>query len=405
MTIYVYKQGTFRPVTRVYKAMSNNVASIKPREVLLVQVAENDPGQKSPKLVTYHDRYQKPVTDLRGLNATHGSAEIAWTAPEHATDYQVLMATKKLPATTFGAKEIKPSPTEWIKDNSYKVNGLQPNCEYLFQVRAKRTAANGDPIINLVDSNAITLATGHPAETRKNPSYDADPAGYPTGKPDLVYINAARTDTWTLDYRWGSGSRGPDVIQGYASDSSRNGYGGIYYGTARAQLRTALANAATSGGLLPDEVDILLDQVQLTDAKIDLIVRRGYGGGTPTIHIYPSKLNFSSTARPVAAGGTAAGTTFTAPAVTSGHNTKDDLVLASSRLLTWAREWVEPAPSHNGMLIYNTTASGNATYGRNGYCVFRSCLASSTTATAAEWRLKLWAKWNYSFSDAPPRWL
>jgi hypothetical protein len=397
MTIYVYKQGKFRPVTRVYQAMSNNVASIKPREVLLVQVAENDPGQKNPKLVAYHDRYQQPVTDLRGVEATHGSAKIAWTAPEGATDYQVLMRSKKLPATTFGPEEVRPSPTEWIKDNSYPVNGLQPNYEYTFRVRAKRDAIDGSPISNS-NSNVITLATGHPAETRQNPSYGT------SGASDLIYINAAKTDTWTLDYRWGSGSRGPDVIQGYASDSSRNGYGGIYYGTARAQLRTALANASTSGGLLPAEVDILLDQVQLTDAKIDLIVRRGYGAGTPTIHIYPSRLNFSSTARPAAAGGTAAGTTFTAPPVTSGHNTKDDLVLASSKLLTWVREWVEPAPSHNGMLIYNTAASGNNTTGHNGYCVFRSAQASSTTATASEWRLKLWAKWNYSFSDAPPRW-
>jgi hypothetical protein len=323
MTIYVYKQGTFRPVTRVYKAQKTGA----PREVLLVQVAENDPGQKNPKLVTYHDRYQQPVTDLRGAEATHGSATIAWTAPEHATDYQVLMRSKKLPATTFGPVEIKPRPDEWIKDNSYQVNGLQPNYEYSFQVRSKRTAANGDPIVNLVDSNTITLATGHPAETRKNPSYDADPVGYPAGKPDLIYINAARTDTWTLDYRWGSGSRGPDVIQGYASDSSRNGYGGIYYGTARAQLKTALANSSTSGGLLPDEVDLLLDQVQVVDAQINLIVRKAGGGGTPTIHIYPSKLNFSSTARPVAAGGTTAGTTFTAPGVTSGHNTKTDFEL------------------------------------------------------------------------------
>jgi len=400
MVIYVYRAGQFRPVTRIYRAVRVGI----PKEVLLVQVAENDPGQKIPKLVTYHDRFQRPATGLRGVEATHGSAKIAWTAPPQATDYQVLMKPKKVGATTFEPTITKPNLDQWTQENFMDISGLKPDYEYTFTVRAKRTAIDGTPIVSPTDSNAITLATGHAVDTRKNPSYNADPVNYPAGKPDLVYINAARTDSWTLDYRWGASSRGPDVLQGYGSDSSLNHYSGIYYGTARSQLNTALTNSTTSVGLPASGLAVLLGKVQVVDARIDLIVRRSGGSANPVVHIYPSKLNFSSTARPTAYGGTAAGTTFTAPGVTAGHNTKDDFALPSSRLITWAREWIESAPSHNGMLIYNTAASGNNTVGHNGYCVFRAARASSTSATAAEWRLKLWVKWNHTFPELPPVW-
>jgi hypothetical protein len=396
MTIYVYRAATgeFRPVTRVYVAMKTNVASVIPREVLLVQVAEKVPGQAAPNLVTYHDRYQQPATGLRGTAATHSSAQIAWTAPPRATDYQVLIRTKAPGAASFGAPEIRPAPDQWIQQISYDALGLQPNYEYSFQVRSKRTAANGDAIVNVKDSDMITLATGHPAALKTNPNY----GGAASSGTNLVRINAAGTKTWTPDYHWGTKSRTPHIVQGYLNDGSMNARGGVYYGTTRSQLATWVH--AIHPELTKIELDTLLNQVQVIDSRIDYVYRYNLGGSTnPQIRVYASKLNYNSGATPP--GGTPGGTysTFTAP--TAGR-TADEI--AVGQLTAWAREWIKPAPIHNGMLIYNGTASGNNTIGHNGYCVLRGCDASYAPAAVDDWRLNLWVKWSYTFPDLPPSW-
>jgi hypothetical protein len=386
MVIYVITAGLVKPVNKIYTFKQGAW-----REVLLAQTWQKVPGQADMVLKVAHDRYQRPPTNLRGVKQDHASCTIAWDPPAQATHYRVMVKPKKAGADAFGTTFYKPNENEWTAQNFWDVTGLDPGTEYTFTVQAKRTAVDNTEIISQTPSNAITLYTGHPPLPKKNPSYGT------TGKSDLYLIDAAQTDTWTSSYHWGAKSHGPDVIQGYYRTSGLNGRGVVSYSTARRQLSDRLD--ALNPDLTPAELTTLLSKVVVTDAKIDQIVRKGGGAATVTVHVYPCKINFSSTAGPGIVGGAAAGTTFTAPAI---GKAKDEVDI--SKLETWATEWLKPAPAHTGMLIYNGTASGNNTTGHNGYCVLRSARASAGTSPDADWQLKLWVRWNYSFPETPAVW-
>jgi len=385
MTIHIIRAGQVKEAKTIAVLYQGAF-----REVLLVQtVGPPAPGTTTRVLRTVYNHYQEPPTALRGVTATHTTCTVAWTAPLLATDYQVTRRARVPGTTAFVDTQV----LDWTPQTSQTVSGLVENMEYTFTVQARRFGSDGSQYKSTL-SNPITLHTGYAAVLIKNPGLDTTIAG-----ADLVYINAARTDTWTSSYNWGAGSKGPDVVQGYVSSAyrARNGYGTIAYTTARTQLDTEVKRIAPTS---PSPVD--LNKVTVVEARIDSIYRRSGGSGTPAIRVYPWKALYSpTTTRPVPAGGTTTGTTFTAPAE---GKTRDELDFAL--LLTWAKEWVKAAPAHTGMLIYNAAAAtGNATAGFNGYAILRAARASLATNPVADWRLKLWVTWNYTLPAKDPAWI
>jgi len=392
MSIKLVRAGRFRDVTEIAVLYQGRW-----RTVLIAQVLHPPPaGSTKPVWKVAYDRYQPPPTNLRGGVATHSSAEITWEESPKATEYQVIVQSRAPGAPTFSPMDPPPPTTEFRQT----INGLSSNMEYSFTVVAKRPVVGGKPVVS-PPSNAIILDTGYTSLTLKNPSYDL---GTGIAGADLVYINAARTDTWNSDYHWGDKTGGPDVRQGFSSSAyrSRNAHGVVDYTTARAQL-DAEVKRVDPAPLRP----VNLDEVTVVEAKIDSIYRKSGGSGTPTIHIYPWKALYS-TARPLPAGGTTTGTTFAAPGV---GKFKDELDLG--KLLGWAQEWIKnpsavlvaDRPKHNAMLIFNSaTTTGNTTAGYNGYAILRAARASSAASSEAEWRLKLWVRWNYTLPAKDPAW-
>jgi hypothetical protein len=401
MPIYAIRGGQPKLVNRIFRAAGTGLSSAPP-EVLMVLVAVKVPGQTGVTLKVVHDRYQVPPTNLRITSATHLSCQLAWTPPPGAApsiEYQV--SYKGRPTTTSNAAwsgdTILPNPSEWTPQNTMPVTALQQNYEYQFKIRARRTMADGTYATSPYATTVPVLLTGHDARVFQNPSYGVDPTGYPAGKPDPMTINAAGTGSWTPSYNWGSRF---DVQQGYASGTAatRNARGAVEYSTARTQLSNWIVSKHP--GISAGELANVLNTVVLSDAKIAQIYRKTGGSGTPTIKVYPSKINRSVTTRPAGYGGTTDGTTFVSPAVG-----KVRLDTAISKLTAWATEWIKPAPLHNGMLIYNGTASGSSTAGYNGYAVFRAARASApTTSVDADWQLKLLVKWKYTSPELPPTW-
>jgi Fibronectin type III domain len=380
MPIVVVRSGQIKPVTRIYQRKGGAW-----KEVLLVELMQSVPGQTQPVPKIIHNTYQYPPRNLRGVSATHTSAEIAWDAPlqvEPGTEYQVTYKPRTPGTTTWGTAVELP----WTLNLSQPITALLQSKEYQFTVKARRMGADGLWINSVGTSNAIILATNAAAITMTNPG---------GATANLVYIVASRGDTWTPDFYWGAKSGGPDVIQGYASSSSKNGYGVVAYANARTQLSTGVAALNPAG-----KPNVDLNQVTITDAKIDQIYRKSGGSGTPRIEVHPCKINFASNTRPAAYGGIES--TFTAPAEGAW---KDEVQFAAisggsaDPLLDWAKQWTKATPPYNGLLIFRTGGDGNATAGYNGYAIFR---AANTTAT--EWRLKLWVKWSYTIPEVLPVW-
>jgi hypothetical protein len=54
---------------------------------------------------------------------------------------------------------------------------------------------------------------------------------------------------------------------------------------------------------------------------------------------------------------------------------------------------------HNGICIYDTGRGGSAAAGYNGYCAFYKA-----NYTVADWRLKLYVRWNYTVAAVDPVW-
>lgn len=388
MPIYVLTPtGQIKQVSRVYRAVSNGVANVPPKEVLLVRVPRRPPsapGQLPLPLVleTVHDRYQYPPVGMRLSDLSHTSCTLNWLPSSQGAlpaEYQVTYKPRVPGETVYQRAKV----LSWTPLLSAPITGLAPDMEYTFTVMARRPAPDGTQITSLTSSAPITLATNHPALLKQNPAWPGD---------SIIYLPASASDTWTKDWFWGSKSGGPDVIQGYLRTRTLNGSGVVWYKQVRSRANTEIDKIDIAAGDIP--VD--MTKVVLDDAKIDRIYRRFGGAGRPVIHLFPCKINFSSNDRPVPYGGTTTGTTFTAPAEGGAIDELDP-----GKLLTWAREWMSTSPDHNGMLIYAAGDDGNATAGYNGYSIFRAAKASAATSDPTDWRLKLWVKWSYTLPDVP----
>src|SRR4051812_12937501 len=100
MTIYVLTPtGQIKPVSRVYQAVSNGVANVPPKEILLVRVNTHPPSAPGqlplPSVVkTVHDRYQYPPIGMRLSDLSHTSCTLHWFPGQAAVqgadpEYQV----------------------------------------------------------------------------------------------------------------------------------------------------------------------------------------------------------------------------------------------------------------------------------------------------------------------------
>jgi hypothetical protein len=407
MPIYMIRSGQPKLVNRIFRSKYSGVSTIPP-EVLMVLVAVKVPGQTNMELKVIHDRYQGPPLNFRVASATHSSCTLAWDPPPQAApsiQYQISYTSRK--DTGFGAfsSDVFPlGPNVWTPQNSWPLTGLQEDYEYRFLIRAKRIAANGEEIISSIAPSYPIVYTGHAASTKQNPSYATDPVGFPAGKPDLFTVNATATDTWTSSYFWGALSYGPDVIQGYGATRARNGYGAVVYGSTRAQMSAKIQ--AQHPELSAAQLTSVLNTAVVTDSRIAQVVRKKglTTNSAVTIKVYPSNLNLTNNAAPVAIA--AGSTTFVAPAIVAPATTKVVTDLVISTLTTLANEWLKVAPVHNGLLIVNTAAqTGAAATGYNGYAILRSSKASApTTSVDEDWQLKLWVKWNYTIPDVPATW-
>jgi hypothetical protein len=323
---------------------------------------------------TIFKRVQYPPKDVRGtaVNGQTGGT-LSWSPPADASanvplEYQVRSYLAGAGATMY----------PWTRSLSQAFTGLKASQTYEFEVAVRPVTGVQ---IEAISTPRIKLATGHPAVPR---------VGSRT-----VAIQPLRTDTWSPANKWSEGSGG--VRQGYASDRQRNGHGAVYYNSsADSVYANVLANLKAAKIPEPDQTVI---NAKVASARITLVHRMEttHAAKTMGIYVYASKLNFNSTAAPVAASGMAS---FAAP---EENENKENFAIGgdaeAASLTRWAQNWLDRTDAHNGLLIRRTDG-GNADVGYFGFCVFRGATYS------ADWQLKLNLTWNFNYPlAANAKWL
>jgi len=362
MVIAVAQGSVFKPVARIYQKQGAVW-----KECLLVQYWTS-PGAGQPIApVVVFDRYMVPPTGVRGVSASYSSGVLAWNAGPQAQGYQVLRRPAGRPGD---APTILPAPDTWTSELSLNAVGLAQNTSYDFTVRAHRITVEGLELIS-PESSAIRLYTGYPPVTNSSP-------GYPGSI--LTYVYPSRSDSWTSDYGWGGSSGGPDVIQGRPTNTAgTNHKGAVAYNTAWSQINAAVA---------PYGQDRF--SIEVTDARIERIHRRGAGGGTPALWFWAARIDFGID--PQAQSG--AVNIGAAPATNS-----DRTDINFGGLVDWVRYWIQFQlyATHNGIMVFRNDGSGNATNGYDGYVVLQN-------ATGDVWRLKVWIRWSTTTPGSNPYW-
>ncbi len=364
------------------------------REVLAAYYIDKPVPGASPqsRVKLIFNKYQEPPTNLTNVgDPVGGKATITWTAPQYATHYQV---TKQTVSSTNAvlATETLPAGDVWTQATTMEVPALAADSYYIFTVKAQRTGTDGKPITSVNSSNKLRLFTGRPAITVKNPHYDNPPGTSKVDHTEMVLLPASRSDTWTHDRIWAFSAG--SVIQGYASDSGLNGWGCVSYENAFTRLiPTVQAISPQAPGA------DTMRHLEVVKVVIDRVLRGSQGAGTPVVEAHAWKANWANRSTHPSVS-TAYGV-FTAP---GEGKAKDDFDLtvpgsSTSRLLEWGREWIKEAPVHNGICIYDTGRGGSAASGYNGFCAFYKA-----NYTAADWRLKLYVRWNWSVAEVRPEW-
>lgn len=321
----------------------------------------------------YEITQDAPATISPGGTPTNSGATVTWSAvPGSNVTYQLVMRPG-----VAGSVGLYPTADTWTPNLSLPVSGLAQDTTYTFTVKSRRPL-NGGTYLESPESTAkLQLWTGHAAGNTQ----------IGTGTSVTTPNHA---DTWDANARWGDYDG--DVVQGYSGNSSpsKNGYGCVRYG------------ASVYAQIVRDFGSAIADNAVVTDAKIVRIYRKTGGAGTPTIHVYPAYIDFSSPTKP---DNVYSGTTFQAPVE---GDYKDNFEFAHTdvgdRLMNWAQLWARTKPGtvpiHNGLLIFNTGGTGNDTAGYNGFCHFRGIVGTN------DWDLKVWLSWNFDPKPADPaRWL
>jgi hypothetical protein len=371
-----------------------NLVTKKPQEVLLAYYVDKAVPGTDPKsrFKVLFNKYQEPPTNLRNVgDPVGGKATITWNAPQYATHYQVTKQTLSTTGTVL-ATETLPAGDVWTQDLSLEVPALAADAVYRFTVKARRTAVDGTPITSAASSNKLQLSMGRPAVPVKNPHYDAAPGTNGLGNTELLLLSATRSDTWTADRIWAFSAG--SVIQGYASQSTLNGWGCVSYEKAFTRL-SPVVQAISPQAPGADT----MRHLEVVKVVIDRVLRNTSGAGTPVVEAHAWKANWAnSTKHPIVS--TAYGV-FTAPAESKAKDDFDITVSgsATSRLAEWVREWIKEVPPHNAICIYDTGRGGSAAAGYNGFCAFYRA-----NYTAADWRLKIYVRWNWTVPAVPPTW-
>jgi hypothetical protein len=289
--------------------------------------------------------------------------------------------------------ETLPAGDVWTQATSMEVPALAVGGSYLFTVKARRIGNDGKPIDSFKESSKLKLKMGRPAIPVKSPHYDNPPGTSKVDHAEMLLLPAMKSDTWTADRIWGFTAGA--VVQGYASNSRLNGYGCVSYENAFTRLTPAVQAISPQA----PGADTMR-HLEVVKVVIDRVLRNTSGAGTPVVEVHPWLANWANrTTRPPAVGTTVG--VFTAPAESKAKDDFDITVSgsATSRLAEWTREWIKERPAHNGLMIYDTGRGGSAASGYNGLCVFYKA-----NYTAADWRLKLYVRWNWSVPEVPPTW-
>jgi hypothetical protein len=386
MSLHVFHSGNWVQTDDLYFRQGTGIAATWREVVALYTYAQNPPDSGLFAWLPVFDNFQEPPRKVHGTSPGHSSGRLVWEAPPRAVDYRVVMRAASTPTqpartTYFPADENDP----WLTATYWDLSGLEQDRSYDLTVIARRQSPSDGTYLKSSESAKATLSTGHQPTVVQNPEYPGT---------QIVYIAAAKSDTWSKDNSWGQTTG--DVVQGYASTAARNGYGAVSYASTYSQL------AKLPGG------NPTADHIEVMDAWVDRIYRKSGGSGTPTVEAYAWRGPFSG--NPGLTDIASSKGTFTAPAEGAY---KDDFIIVGpvppvtvpatpreNKLLTWAKEWAKRAPAHIGMLIYRTGGSGNTTAGYNGYAVMRAA-----NTTVREWRLKLAVRWQYNSPELlAPTW-
>ena len=260
---------------------------------------------------------------------------------------------------------------------------LRKDTVHTFTAKSRRPLKDGNWLESPESTAKLKADSGHAASINQS-------SGYPTPLTNIP-VTAVKSDTWDNDKKWANGWNG-DVVQGYASQAPKNGYGVIRYGKGSAYPSSGVWNQLADR-YTPD----IADNIEITDAKIEHVYRKQGGAGTPLINVYACDINFASNARPDNA---TSGTTFRAPAEGDSQDDFEFVHDASGdRLLNWVNAWANKSNTHNALLIFNNPSPDtcNPTAGYNGYAILRGA-----NVAPADWRLRLSVRWSFNPVTAKP---